>query len=618
MRTRVIAMNQDALKKENQNLKNELASLRRERYALELQLSSAKKLAKLGLWKWNLTNKRITFSDELYEIIGLEAVHFGGSIEDVIHELIHEDSRDFFQKSLQEDLAKRRFQVREFRINHPKKAVCWVRINGLVLDHDEGDDEVLGTVIDITEDILLRKELKDNLSFFESLMEAVPNPIFYKDTLGTYQFCNKAFSDYLGKPQDAIVDHTVFDIAPTALAATYRQADLDLMASKGTQVYETKVAYADGSLHDVIFNKATHMSAQGQVLGIVGIMQDITEKKTIEKHVQLLHQIKDTFIAINHDVFHFEDSEAFMHALLKKLTRLFPQCKQSTVLEMDKNGELFVLTSVNIQDKAIKDFRIPLNETFMWKDHPSDFKQAHIVNNILDFEANGVKKVVRSKDCKPIQSSLFVPVWFNGAIKWVFSFDSDQNFAYSEIERSTSEYIGDELPIAYRLFDLYRTTLKLSRYDSLTGFMSRSYFDEVFSDRLLNAQRDKVHLAVVLFDLDGLKRVNDAFGHNAGDLYLKTFAQFIQLSFRASDAFSRLGGDEFVGLFSKTTHLALEEKLTFLQTSFSKTQMQTGHQHFYGSFSYGIANFPDEGQTKDSLLSLADQRMYFNKKRATP
>ncbi len=95
-----------------------------------------------------------------------------------------------------------------------------------------------------------------------------------------YRFCNEAFLDYLGLAKDEIISKSVYDVAPKDLADIYFKADQDLMNSKGKQVYEASVKYADGTIHDVIFSKAAHLDDDNNPLGLVGVMQDITEKKT--------------------------------------------------------------------------------------------------------------------------------------------------------------------------------------------------------------------------------------------------------------------------------------------------------------------------------------------------
>jgi len=119
------------------------------------------------------------------------------------------------------------------------------------------------------------------LYFQQALMDAVPSPIFYKDSELVYIGGNKAFVRYLGLAPEQFIGKTVHDFAPADLAGKYDQADRDLLNSRGVQTYEAVVAYADGARHDVVFNKAVYTDASGQVAGLIGVILDVTEYKQV-------------------------------------------------------------------------------------------------------------------------------------------------------------------------------------------------------------------------------------------------------------------------------------------------------------------------------------------------
>jgi PAS domain S-box-containing protein len=136
---------------------------------------------------------------------------------------------------------------------------------------------------DITAQRQEQQNGNDPVRFVQTFIDAVPGPIFYKDTNGIYLGCNQAFMDYLGKCREEIIGKTAYDLAPPELADIYHQADLELMEQGGTQTYESQVIYADGSRHDVVFNKAVFLNADGTTGGLIGVMLDITERKHTEE-----------------------------------------------------------------------------------------------------------------------------------------------------------------------------------------------------------------------------------------------------------------------------------------------------------------------------------------------
>ncbi|HEY9080715.1 diguanylate cyclase domain-containing protein [Magnetovibrio sp.] len=138
-----------------------------------------------------------------------------------------------------------------------------------------------------------KNKAQDQTRLLESLMDAIPAPIFYKNEDGVYTGCNEQFEKYLGLSRDQIVGKTVYDVAPSKLAEIYHQADLDLIRQGGSQVYETSVSHGDGTIHDVMFHKAVFRKSNDQPGGIIGVMLDITERKRLEDKLLALASLDD-------------------------------------------------------------------------------------------------------------------------------------------------------------------------------------------------------------------------------------------------------------------------------------------------------------------------------------
>ncbi|MRR34836.1 PAS domain S-box protein, partial [bacterium] len=150
-----------------------------------------------------------------------------------------------------------------------------------------GDDGAVEGFLGIAEDVTERKRMEQELSagreLLTSIIESIPSPIFFKDADGVYENCNRAFSEYLGISRERIIGSTVYDVAPPELAQVYHRADQELMALRGTQVYEAQVRYADGLLHDVILYKSSIERSNGELRGLVGVMHDITDRIRAEE-----------------------------------------------------------------------------------------------------------------------------------------------------------------------------------------------------------------------------------------------------------------------------------------------------------------------------------------------
>lgn len=128
-------------------------------------------------------------------------------------------------------------------------------------------------------------EKNSQVRFLQTLIDTMPNPVFHKDHECRYTGCNKAFEDFIGFTKTELIGKTPHELWPKGLADRYRQQDQDILDNPGTQSYETKAMHVDGTMHDVIFNKATFEGKGGSVAGLVGVILDITERKKAEEAV---------------------------------------------------------------------------------------------------------------------------------------------------------------------------------------------------------------------------------------------------------------------------------------------------------------------------------------------
>ena len=130
-----------------------------------------------------------------------------------------------------------------------------------------------------------QRALNDLLKFHQDLIDAVPSPIFYKNTQGLYEGGNRAFEGFLGLPRKQFIGKSVFEVTAPDLAERYAAADRALFANPGVQTYQGPVDYADGSRRDVVFHKATYTNSEGEVTGMIGLISDISEIKAAERAI---------------------------------------------------------------------------------------------------------------------------------------------------------------------------------------------------------------------------------------------------------------------------------------------------------------------------------------------
>lgn len=141
------------------------------------------------------------------------------------------------------------------------------------------------TLEDITDAKIADLHLKNQLHFQQSLLDAIPIPVYHKDARCIYTGCNTAYEKFLNLPRDRFIGKTVYDVAPGKLADLYHAKDLELLNSPGTQVYEAQVLDTGQVIHDVVFHKATYTDPDGRVGGMIGIIEDITDRRRAEERL---------------------------------------------------------------------------------------------------------------------------------------------------------------------------------------------------------------------------------------------------------------------------------------------------------------------------------------------
>jgi diguanylate cyclase (GGDEF)-like protein len=157
---------------------------------------------------------------------------------------------------------------------------------------------------------------------------------------------------------------------------------------------------------------------------------------------------------------------------------------------------------------------------------------------------------------------------------------------------------------------LYADLRRRSEYDLLTDIPNRFAMDKRLDTLIEDARQHSGAFGLIYIDLDRFKPINDRYGHHIGDLFLQAVAERMARQLRGGDMLARLGGDEFAALVSMARNRQdVEEAADRLERCFNEP-FAVNEYLLPGAVSLGIALFPVDGATKDSLLTAADAAMY--------
>jgi diguanylate cyclase (GGDEF)-like protein/PAS domain S-box-containing protein len=429
--------------------------------------------------------------------------------------------------------------------------------------------------IGVKEDISKLKKadrrIRNSLKFLQLLIDVIPAPVYYKDRNGKYLGCNEAFESFLGMKKTDIIGKTVYDIVPKKLADKYYQKDHELYENPGIQVYDAKVKHADGTFHDVFFNKATFTNdSDSDVGGLVGVMLDITERKQIaqalleseERFRQLYETAPIAYCSIApHDssIIHCNDASVNLLGYSKKDLagkKVFDLCSESAKGKQ-KSKEIFgqLMKGQKIRDAEIE----------MVKENGEIIITQISGDPVLDIEGNLVEG------------------------RWMI---------VDITERKKIE----------------ETIRYIALHDNLTGLPNRNLFFDRLEHAIQNADRNRTMVALLYFDLDGFKPVNDKLGHEAGDYVLKETGSRLRKIIRATDTVARIGGDEFAIILPeiKDREHAAAVSMKIIQSV--SQPIDVNNQNVSVGASIGISLYPEDAADAEELVQKADIAMYQVKK----
>ncbi|BEP27912.1 sensor domain-containing diguanylate cyclase [Helicovermis profundi] len=449
-----------------------------------------------------------------------------------------------------------------------------------------------------------------DLSFLVSLIDTVPSPLYFKDNKGVYRYCNESFAEFFGKSKKDIIGKNVYELLIDSEAIVHKLIDNELLSEKGKELYEDKITYKDGSLHDVLFYKSSFVNDVDEIVGLVGLMVDITKQRKKEEKIEKLLKIKAAMLEINQIMLNVNNMEDLFEIILKKIVKIISASDYGTVF-LNKNDKFYNIASVGYNDNLLNNFYLDKEKLFLYKSTDGKMDECKISNNI-----KGIKDLVFPKFEKEnsefynISSVLSAPIIVDKELIAIINIDSIYNNIFDNHDLELMKLVKFQIEVAIKNFMLYEEVVNLSKYDKLTGVFSRRYLEEHVDHIVKKSSRYKEKFLFVVFDLNDLKIINDKYGHASGDKAINKFVKLINEVIRKSDIFARFGGDEFIGVFFESNKKLLNGKFIDLQKNIYKNCSE-----YSCNFSYGISEYPKDGETYEELFNSADKKMYKNKKK---
>lgn len=207
----------------------------------------------------------------------------------------------------------------------------------------------------------------------------------------------------------------------------------------------------------------------------------------------------------------------------------------------------------------------------------------------------------------PNGSTLFVPVIIDDQVKGVISAQCNNDFAYRKEHEELLQLIGTQIFNSIETARLYEKIYSMSHTDELTGLKNRRAFHKELSELI---DKDPQQLTLIMIDSDNLKIVNDNYGHDGGDNYLKVVAQGIKSLCNEDIEGYRYAGDEFMIILKGKMCCQHNQVMDQLSNFYQNNPVQLSGKTLTISACCGVATYPTDGTTVSALKKSVDEALY--------
>lgn len=395
-----------------------------------------------------------------------------------------------------------------------------------------------------------------------TLLSTIPIPIFFRSITGEYITCNPAFEHFIGKSRSEIIGKNNHDVFPRRWADKECRNDQQIVLSKKVQRYEWQLEHPMGGMHYVYIDKAPVMNHAGNIIGFSGAITDISGVKRLEEELA--------------------SNSYRLESLLNSLPVAIVVIDFRTHEILDLNPMAMVMLGYTREQLAGRDCRTHIcsNKT----------KQCPLAGTSLPQE--------RSEDVITDSTGKHIPV-----LKSTILTEIDNKKLLLECFSDISKQKNMEARLR-----------EMAEIDFLTGIFNRRHFIESAEREIARSKRYNTRFSVIMLDIDWFKKINDQFGHAAGDEILKGVAELCQKTLRETDIIGRMGGEEFAVLLAESDMdgaLIVSERI---RQSVASHAFNFDGQAIQCTVSLGVASVIHGKDNLKIIMKRADAALYDAKK----
>jgi len=453
---------------------------------------------------------------------------------------------------------------------------------------------------------LLLSTITANQTYIEQLLRSMADALLVTSRSGNIKTVNQAAIEMFGYSEKELIRQPISSII------TGGQFIHQISYSEGEEQYvEVLCRKKTGEEISVAFSCAIVDSDIADLKNLLYIGRDITERKRMEaalqqangqltisvkqlekrnREMQLLTELSQLLQAC------FTLSEAY-GVIAQKMSPLFPNLVGGVfAIEAEKNA-IEVVAS--------------------WGKAPIANQKQFSLKGWCSQDRHGTNEELTKLLCQYLHPSsdgrqhCCLPMTMQGeSIGLLYLSELESGQLTPDSERLAAS-VAEHITLALANLRLRETLRTQSIQDPLTGLFNRRYLEETAAREIERASSSQHSLGMILLDVDHFKRFNDTFGHQAGDTVLREVGRFLNRNIRGKDLACRYGGEEFIVIIPEATLDYTIQRASYLRSGIKSLRIEHDGQ-MLGSItsSFGVACFPEHGQTLQAVIAAADAALY--------
>jgi diguanylate cyclase (GGDEF)-like protein/PAS domain S-box-containing protein/putative nucleotidyltransferase with HDIG domain len=380
-----------------------------------------------------------------------------------------------------------------------------------------------------------------------------------------------------------------------------------------TVTFEARLKNAQGEwqwTESMITNLLDHHD----VRGIVNHLVDLTERKKTEEDIRRHVERVEALYGVAQVISQASTLDTMLKDSLERVcAAMDTESGCVFMLDLDENS-LKLKSYRGLEESIVEQFStIELTDEGIEKIMQLQGPVTEIDETRTVADIEGTQRVTAELGRKSIAAT---PLFRGDDLQGFLVAFSSRERRFSSDDLELFKAIASEISIGINNLMLLEQTRKMSVTDELTGLYNRRYFFEMLDVEVNRSERTKRPFSAVMLDLDGFKEYNDKYGHSNGDAVLEAFSRTLKASVRKSDLAFRYGGDEFAIILPSADAERAKKIVQRARAHWEKVPLRQA-KIFGGNvgFSSGIAEYPENAESPDGLIFLADAALYQAKKK---